>query len=80
MSRALLAAIAQAGRAANDAAPQFDFCTVTAWASPLAEIEMGGQPVKNIRALRSARADIAVGRLVLVLTTGSQAVIVGVLD
>ncbi|MDO8308557.1 MAG: hypothetical protein Q7V58_09430 [Actinomycetota bacterium] len=80
MSRALLAAIAQAQRGAADGGVDVLVGKVTAWATPLATVTLSGASVPGIRTITPARGDMAVGKLVLVLTTGSLAVILGVLN
>ena len=80
MSRAVLAAISQARRDASDSGVDVLVGKVTAWATPLATVTLSGSSVPDVRAIASARAGISVGSLVLVVTTGSLAVIIGVLD
>jgi hypothetical protein len=80
MSRSLIAAITQAQRGASDGGVDVVVGKVTAWATPLATVTLSGAVVPGVRAVASARSAISVGSLVLVLTTGSLAVIIGVLD
>jgi hypothetical protein len=80
MSRALLAAIAAARRDSTDTGADVLVGKVTEWATPLATVTLAGSPVPAVRTLKSARADMATNKLVLVAVTGSVAVILGVLD
>lgn len=75
-----MAAITAAQRGASNEGVDLIVGKVTAWSSPLATVTLSGASVPKVRTLAADRSGIAVGKLVLVATTGSLAVILGVLD
>lgn len=78
--RATAAAVVQAVLESRDLGVSVSVGTVTAWSTPKATVSLAGVSVPGVRVVKQARADIAVGVLVLVVVVGSVAVVIGTLS